>query len=59
MEVRTEFFPLFYRIENESFSRIAFKYFLTNFQVVRKNKTCLHPAETPMLSNQRSMLLYK
>ena len=31
MEVRTELFPLFYRIENESFSRIAFKYFLTNF----------------------------
>ena len=55
MEVRTEFFPLFYRIENESFSRIAFKYFLTNFQGV-KNKTCLHPAETPMASNQRSMI---
>ena len=36
MEVRTEFFPLFYRIENESFSRIAFKYFLTNFQGVKK-----------------------
>ena len=55
MEVRTEFFPLFYRIENESFSRIAFKYFLTNFQGV-ENKTCLHPAETPMVSKQRSMI---
>lgn len=38
MEVRTEFFTLFYRIENESFSRIAFKYFLTNFQGVKKKK---------------------
>ena len=55
MEVRTEFFPLFYRKENESFSRIAFKYFLTNFQGV-KNKTCLHPAETPMVSKQRYMI---